>query len=300
LIKTVYKEKADVIFVQDYCSGKFDVLLFFSWLFNIPLMTFHSGSTPDKFLGKNIRKYTIRKANWIFSSGSNVTRGLLSKFKVNRNSINIIRPPINIQVYTILSKDNACLKLGLNRSRKYLLFIGRFEDGVKRISSIIGAFHKLSKDYPTVDLIIVGAGKDEHDLKNLAMDLIPGRILFPGWVEQDDKKALYYNVSECLILASTREASPAVIGEAFSCGVPVITSDVGGVEDLVIPGKSGWLFPPEDDNALKENVEYVLSNPGKIKEMRNGIRKIAEEKVSVPVIRDALNEGFSSVLNSLN
>jgi glycosyltransferase involved in cell wall biosynthesis len=190
--------------------------------------------------------------------------------------------------------------LGLSKSKRYLLFVGRFEDGVKRISSIITVFGNLATNYPDVHLLIIGGGRDEQSLKNLAMELVPGRIFFPGWIAHDYEKVLYYNVSECLILASLREASPAVIGEAFSCGVPVVTSNVGGVDDLVIPGESGWLFSAGDDNAMQEHLDYVLANPDIITRMRSVVRKIAEEKVSVPAIRSALQKGFSSVLKHRN
>ena len=77
---------------------------------------------------------------------------------------------------------------------------------------------------------------------------------------------MFYNASECLILNSLREASPAVIGEAFSCGIPVVSSDVGGIDDLVVQEKSGWLFKPGDDDALLRHLDYVLANPEKIQQ----------------------------------
>ena len=298
LIKALRKEKPDVIFVQDYCSGKYDVLLLFSKLLNIPLITYHAGSTSDKYLGKMIRKFTIRKARWIFSSGSNESHILQSKFKVDKNLINIIHTPIDTQIYKILNRENACFNLGLNSSRRYLLFVGRFEDQVKRISSIISVFHKLANKYPEVDLLIVGGGKDEQNLKSQSEKMVPDRVIFAGWISEDIKKVLYYNASECLILASWREGFPTVIGEAFSCGVPVVSSDVGGIDDLVVSGKTGWLFPPGDDKALLKHLDFILANPDKIKSMRNQARKIAEETVSISTIGKALQEGFIKVLEN--
>ena len=298
LILSLYKEKPDVIFVQDYCSGRFDTLLFISWILKIPLLTFHSGSISDKYLGKNLKKYTIPKARWIFSSGSNESLNLINNFTVNQSLINIIRPPIDTAIYRIIEKEDACLKLDLNSAKRYLLFVGRFEDGVKRISSIITVFQNLASKYPDVDLLIVGGGEDEQDLKNQSENMIPGRVIFAGWISEDEKKALFYNVSDCLILASWREASPAVIGEAFSCGIPVVSSDVGGIDDLVVQEKSGWLFTPGDDEALLRHLDYVLANPEKIKAMRSHVRKIAEETVSIPVISKALQEGFAAVLEN--
>lgn len=298
LIKSLYRDKPDVILVQDYCSGKFDMLLLFSWALNIPLLTLHAGSTTDEYLGKYFKKHTISKAKWIFSSGSNESLNLRNNFDVEQSLINIIRPPIDTEIYRIIKKADACLKLDLNSDKRYLLFVGRFDDSVKRISSIIRVFHKLAPKYPDVDLLIIGGGNDEQDLKKQSEDMLPGRVLFTGWISKDNEKALYYNVSECLILASWREGFPTVIGEAFSCGIPVISSDVGGIDDMVIDGKSGWLFSPGDDEALLRHLEYVLANPEKIKAMRSNVRKIAEETVSIPVIGKALQEGFITALEN--
>lgn len=298
LIKSLCKDKPDVIFVQDYCSGKFDVLLFFSWILNVPLLTFHSGSTSGEYLGKYFKKYTISRARWIFSSGSNESLNLVNNFNVDQGLINIIRPPIDTEIYRIINKADACLKLDLNSAKRYLLFVGRFDDSVKRISSIIRVFHKLAAKYPDVDLLLIGGGNDEKKLKNQSEDLVPGRVLFRGWISEDSEKALYYNVSECLILASWREGFPTVIGEAFSCGIPVVSSNVGGINDMVIDGKSGWLFSPGDDEALLRHLDYVLASPEKIKLMRSDVRKIAEGTVSIPVIRKALLEGFTTVLEN--
>jgi glycosyltransferase involved in cell wall biosynthesis len=259
-------------------------------------LTFHSGSTTNEYLGKYLKKHTISKARWVFSSGSNESLNLRNNYSVDKSLINIIRPPIDTEIYKIINKTDACIKLNLNSARRYLLFVGRFDDSVKRISSIIRAFHKLAPQYPDVDLLIIGGGNDEQSLKNQSEEMVAGRVLFTGWISKDIEKTLYYNVSECLIMASWREGLPTVIGEAFSCGVPVVSSNVGGIDDMVIEGKSGWLFTPGDDEALQRHLDYVLANPERIKAMRSNVRKIAEQTVSIPVIKKALQQGFTTVM----
>jgi len=298
LIRALIRDKPDILFVQDYCSGKFDILVLFSKLLRIPLLTFHSGSTSDKYLGKFLRKYTIPKADWIFSSGKKETHLLESQFHIPNNRITIIRPPIDTITYQIRDKTTACLKTNLNPTRRYLLFVGRFEDAVKRISAIIYAFKSHAEKYKDVDLLIIGSGKDENDLKGLAKELVPGRVIFPGWITDEMDKSWYYNASECLILASWREASPAVIGEAFSCGIPLISSRVGGISDMVLEDQTGWLFEAGDDEALGSCMEKVMANPEKIIQMKPKIREIAEKTVSYETIEKSLRKGFESVFNS--
>ena len=288
-----------MLFVQDYCSGRFDVLLFFAWLLKIPILTFHSGSTPDKYLGKFLKRHTIPKADWIFSSGDRESSLLLHKFKLSPHRLNIIRPPIDTSIYKPLSREQACSLMGLDPGKRYWIFTGRLDDDVKRISAIIDKFKLIAKEFPAIDFLIVGTGKDEQKLKRKADELVAGRIHFLGWIADDSKKAWVYNVTECLFLASWREASPAVIGEAFSCGIPVASSKVGGIDDLVVPNKSGWLFLPGDDEAMYHCFSDIAANPATLINMKPVVRSIAEEMVSFEAMTIALKKGFSAVTTDI-
>jgi glycosyltransferase involved in cell wall biosynthesis len=293
--QTLKKNKPDIIFVQDYCSGRFDILVFFARILKIPILTFHSGSTPEKYLGKFFKNYTIPKADWIFSSGGRESTLLQSKFKIPVTRLSIIRPAIDTSIYKPLPREEACSFMQLDAAKRYWVFTGRLDDDVKRISSIFEKFQLIAKDFPTIDLLVVGTGKDEQKLKRKANELAEGRIHFLGWVAEDAKKAWIYNAAECLFLASWREASPAVIGEAFSCGTPVATSKVGGIDDLVIPDKSGWLFPAGNDEAMYHCFSDIATNPATLIAMRPIVRSIAEEMVSFKAMTLVLKKGFSTV-----
>ena len=296
LWKLLRTDKPDVLFVQDYCSGRYDILLLFAFLLKIPLITFHSGSTPDKYLGKALRKFTLNKADWIFPSGKNEQKLLERKFGIKTQKTCIIRPPINTEVYRPIDRKMACMEAGLNQHRRYVIFVGRLQDSVKRISVIIKVFSEIVQSYDDVELLIVGSGADESSLKNLAQKIIPGRIHFQGWIADDNTKAVFYNVAECLVLNSWREASPAVIGEAFSCGIPVISSNVGGIDDLVTQNTSGWLFPVGNDSLFHKYLAEALENPDRLRRMRKNIRQMAIKKVSEGAITQSLKLGFFSTL----
>lgn len=288
----------DIIYVQDYCSGRFDVLMFYAQLLDIPIATFHSGSTSDKYLGKIVKHFTIPRSDMIFPSGMKELDNLTRKYKVPSSKQIIIRPPIDVTTYRPMNRADACAVYGLAPGRKYFIFVGRLDDSVKRLSTIIDLFADLAAIHPLFDLLIVGSGKDEDSLRGQANVTAPGRIHFLGWIGDDEKKAQILNTSECLLLASWREASPAVIGEAFACGIPVISSAVGGIEDMVIPGRTGWLFPAGDDLALKQCMGNAMADTTKMEEMGRNARLVAEEKVSIEAVTNALQTGFFSVLNN--
>jgi glycosyltransferase involved in cell wall biosynthesis len=181
---------------------------------------------------------------------------------------------------------------GLDDRRRYILFIGRFEDPIKRISNLIRAFSSLTGELQNVDLLIVGDGPDSRKLHALAEEMVPGRIHFTGWVSKCEEKAAIYNASDLLVLPSRSEASPAVIGEAFACGTPVLASDVGAISDMVINGKTGWLLEPENDEALVDGLSKMLNNPNLLETMRPQARSMAEEQVSPKKVAEVLKKGF--------
>ena len=295
LIKEIRHDKPDLIFVQEYCNGRYDILLFISWLLKIPIIAYHAGSTSENYTGKAFKSYSIPRADHIFPSGRKELERLTKEYKIPSNRLSIIRPPVDTNIYKIISRDKACSRHNLDTSKKYIVFIGRLDDSIKRVSSIITIFKKISKNHSDACLIIIGNGKDEGKLKQLASELLPDKIIFTGWIENDIEKLYYLNSAECLVLASRREGFPGVISEAFACGIPVIASDVGTISDLVIENKTGWLFPAFDDDTMGNKISWVLEHPAFIKSMRSSIREFAIDNISKEAITRIMVEGFSSV-----
>ena len=171
--------------------------------------------------------------------------------------------------------------------------MGRLDDHVKRVSALIRAFAAIADRFADVDLIIAGDGQDRESLR-LAADAAtpPGRVSFVGWIDSKEDRARYYNAADCLVLPSRSEGFPTVVGEALACGTPVLASDVGGVGELVVPGQSGWLVPPLDDDALLAALGRGLTDPATLASMRAGARRIAEERVSPAAVTRQLRPCF--------
>jgi glycosyltransferase involved in cell wall biosynthesis len=205
----------------------------------------------------------------------------------------LILTPIDTQAFRPLDRQQACRAAGLDPARRYLLFVGRLDDGVKRVSALIHSFAPLALEHQDVDLLIAGDGSDGKKLQALAEESAPGRIHFMGWLSGATTLAPLYNAAECLILPSWREGFPAVVGEAMSCGLPVLASHVGGVGELVVEGQTGWLVPPGDDQTLATALSLVLKRPDLAACMRPQARAMAEARVSLSVVATALRQCFS-------
>ena len=131
-----------------------------------------------------------------------------------------------------------------------LLFVGRLSEE-KQVCDILEA---LSLCETAWGLRIIGNGEQREDLERQAEQLsIADRVEFLGWKENpwDDADGV-----SGLILASDYEAFPLVAIEAMACGIPVFSTPVDGIIELVQPGVTGYLFEKNNSRQLAEILDY--------------------------------------------
>jgi glycosyltransferase involved in cell wall biosynthesis len=296
LLRTLHRDRPDLLVVQDYASGKFDVLIAIAGLLGIPLVARHAGSRPEGYVGKIAKRWTIRRADLMIASGTTERTLLIERFGVRPERVIVALTPIDTTVFRPRPRAEACAAAGLDVERRYLLFVGRLAEHEKRVGALIEAFAAITGRYRDTDLLVVGEGHDGARLRALADERAPGRVRFLGWASGPERLAPLYSAAACLVLPSKREGFPAVIGEAMACGTPVLASRVGGVSELVTDAQTGWLFEPGDDRALSERLEHVLAHPAETDGMRPEARRRAERRVSPAVVGEQLRHGFEQVL----
>jgi glycosyltransferase involved in cell wall biosynthesis len=296
--KALWRDRPDVIFTQDYATGKFDMLLLLARLLGIPLLAYHAGSRPEHYIGRFAKRWTIARADCLLVSSQEELQMLADCYGVPRQRMRVVLTPIDTNAFRPLDRDAACAAAGLDPARRYLLFVGRLDDRIKRVSTLIRNFAKAAQHYPDFRLLIVGDGADRAKLQGLASDTAAGKIDFLGWVSGAAALAPLYNAADCLVLPSLSEGFPTVVGEAMACGTPVLASRVGGVAELVKEGRTGWLISPGDDQALCAALGSVMSAPNIVASMRSNARLMAETRVSPLVVGAALKKCFTAVSES--
>ena len=143
-------------------------------------------------------------------------------------------------------------------SRKnYFLVVADLYDKQKNISGTLLAFKHLVERYPNTELIIIGAGRDEQNLKQLSFDLqIDGSVKFLG-VQAPVEVRNHMQHALATILFSNFENQPCVIAESFACGTPVIATDVGGIREHLLD-THGFLIAPNDGEALLNAMQKII------------------------------------------
>jgi glycosyltransferase involved in cell wall biosynthesis len=146
-------------------------------------------------------------------------------------------------------------KLDVERIPGQILFLGAF---IKRkgIYDLLHALKLLGRDY---HLHLCGAGENEAVQRLIDELSLSGSVTNHGWVNAEQKTQL---LSECsaFILPSYNEGLPMVIIEAMACEIPVISTPVGGIPEVIVEGVTGYLVNPGDIKAITNKLSAVLDN----------------------------------------
>src|ERR1700722_7213176 len=128
---------------------------------------------------------------------------------------------------------------------------------IKRVLDVVKIFAAVNKQIPS-KLLFVGDGPDRHDAENLCRELgICDDIRFIGKQEQIEE---ILAVSDLFILPSEYESFGLAALEAMAAGVPVISTNVGGLPEINIDGKTGFLSNVGDIENMSRNAITILGN----------------------------------------
>ncbi|HKV08883.1 MAG TPA: glycosyltransferase family 4 protein [Thermoanaerobaculia bacterium] len=138
----------------------------------------------------------------------------------------------------------------------YLLFVGRL-----RIRKGVEVLLEAVRRNSGARLLIAGDGEHRAALETKAAELGLGpSVAFLGRCDASRVRGLLAGAA-ALVVPSTYEGMPLVVLEAMEAGLPVVASRVSGIPEVVEDGKTGWLVPPEDPDALAAALAAALGNP---------------------------------------
>ncbi|MFC0439981.1 glycosyltransferase [Kutzneria buriramensis] len=141
----------------------------------------------------------------------------------------------------------------------HVLFVGRLDEE-KRVDEILLAVHRLRRT-AHVRVEIVGDGKCRRAWQELAGRLgIAGDVTFHGHVD-DDALLAAYRRADIFCMPGVAELQSLATMDALAAGKPVVAADAMALPHLVLPGETGWLFPPGDIAALADRLRDLIGDP---------------------------------------
>ena len=185
-------------------------------------------------------------------------KSMINWFFSNSKKISLIPRGVDIHHFSPKSKNlNLLEQLLIPKSEKVILTVANLVPG-KGIEVLLDAFELLSKNNDNITLLIVGENNNEYGttLKKKSKRMkFNHKILFIGKVQNIVD---YYSIADIFILPTLKkgEGCPVSLLEAMACGLPVLASDIPGIQDILEP------------------IHHCLFNAGEVPELQKGIEKL--------------------------
>lgn len=141
------------------------------------------------------------------------------------------------------------------------------------VECTLRAFELIQQRVPGARLIVAGDGRERRTLRERAAALAPGKVDFLGAVAPENMPALY-DRADIFVNASDVDNQPLSIIEAFASGLPVVTTDAGGIPDMVTDEQTGLMVGRGDYAALADRVIRLLDDTN----LATGISRRAREE----------------------
>jgi glycosyltransferase involved in cell wall biosynthesis len=166
----------------------------------------------------------------------------------------------------------------MRRKRPFIFSACRLSLGTKAVDTLIRAFALIARDYPEIDLLIAGSGRDRERVQDLITSAgLTNRIALLGQKEHDELWTYYKGARLFAMPSRTREGLPQVFLEAMAAGIPVIGTNVGGVREAVRDGENGFLVKEDDTDGLASAMRRILESPQLSRQMGETGRLLARE-----------------------
>ena len=170
----------------------------------------------------------------------------------------------------------------VNAKRKEILYCGSLIPS-KGVSRIIAIWGELEKMFPDWKLTIVGDGSERVQLERQVKMSAIERVCFEGFQRETE---VYYHRASILVMASSFEGWPMVLGEAMQQGcVPVVYGSFLSAYDIIDDGKNGCVIPPFDENGFIESLRRLMSDDA----LRIEIGKAAIQKSAMYSVNEIKN-----------
>lgn len=192
---------------------------------------------------------------------------LLSKF-----SATLIPYGVDVEEFAPRDRQFARELLGIPQGAQVVMFVSdHLTNGRKGFSLLFEALSGLTQAH---HLFLLSAGKGEPQ----GTGPIPGMHM--GEVRNDRWLSVVYSAADLFVIPSVQDNLPNTVLESLACGTPVVGFDVGGLPDMVRPGRTGQLVPVGDAVALRQAMSHLLNTPSLCRQMGAEGRRIVIEEYS--------------------
>jgi glycosyltransferase involved in cell wall biosynthesis len=261
------------------------------WIASIrgtPVIVNYRGGEADTFLTKAFFwvKPSLDRADAII-----VPSGFLKAVFGKRGfSTNIVPNIIDLSRFRAGSSFEASVKADFPR-----IIVTRNLEQIYDNATALRAFSRVRRTFSGAKLTLAGSGPERQALEKLATELgVADAVTFTGRVDNEGMAALYHS-ADIMVNPSQVDNMPISVLEALASGVPVVSTNVGGVPYLVEHEKTALLVPAQDPEAMANAILVLLNDPTKADQIRKaGFESV--QQYTWPYVRDRLLGVYEQVL----
>ena len=214
----------------------------------------------------------------VSSDASDVCRDIEG---ISPKKLAVIENGIDLSPYLAIHRETQLQRMQDGEFR--FIHVGRLSHE-KNQSLLLAAFAFLLKRYPYSTLTICGNGSQKSALMDQAQQLmISNSIDFVGAVNDIPQRLASH---DAFILSSITEGLPLAIIEAMAGGLPVISTDVGGVREVLENGVNGYLVPSQDESALQAALLTACADPLHLQTMGESAKAFIHANYSLTKMTD--------------
>ena len=236
-------------------------------------------------------KFSIEKSDGVTAVSRFLKDKTLTTYNVNRE-IEVIPNFVDVEVYK--PQENCAFKQHFApNNEKILVHISNFRP-VKRVTDVIKVFEIVRNKIPS-KLILAGDGPDRTECEKLVRELkIKNDVYFLG---KQEAVVDILNAGDLFLLPSQSESFGLSALEALACGLPCITTSIGGLPELVIHNETGYLAEIGDVERMAKYAIDLLTNSNKYKKFSENARKRAVEFFNKEKIVSIYEEYYKRILS---
>ena len=224
-----------------------------------------------------IYRWTARWNTKIFAVSDAVMERMVRIGRIVEESIQVLYNGIDVRAF---DKNRNRMDKRLKTAMSPVIgTVGRL-DPRKGHRYLIEASVDIIRQYPEASILIIGSGKMESSLKQVAssLGLSERNIRFLGVLKNTSEVLQSMDV---FVLPSVEEGLGIAILEAMAAGVPVVATSVGGIPEIVTHGETGVLVAPKNPKMLADAVMDLLAHPDKADRLRQNAKSMVMKKFDI-------------------
>lgn len=204
--------------------------------------------------------------------------------------------PMSDSVQVIYNPCTAQISHESHPSLRQILYAGTI-NARKGYKDLIRAFSRISPQFPDWRLVFAGNGEIEQGIQ-LCRDLdIFDKVTFTGWIHGKEKDRVFKQ-SSVFCLPSHAEGFPMAVLDAWSYGLPVITTPVGGIPDIAVDGVNMLLFKAGDIDQLAEKLSLMLGDGQIRRSIADASIDLSSHRFNIETINQQIADLYSSLLTN--